>query len=266
MPNKINFDELKNIKVEREQNILIITMNRPKAMNALNNDTLSELLDIIRFLEEERDILGVILTGEGKAFVAGADISQMKDYGAEEGRIYANFAQKIFNKLEDLEKPVIAAINGYALGGGCELAMSCDLRIASDKAVFGQPEVNLGVIPCFGGTQRLSRLIGAGRAKDLIYTGRLIQADEALTMGLVNKVVEAENLIDEAKMMMNLILEKAPIAVRYAKVAINSGLDLDLDNALELEKDLAALSFASEDKKEGMYAFLEKRKAEFKNR
>jgi len=144
--------------------------------------------------------------------------------------------------------------------------MSCDLRIASDKAVFGQPEVNLGVIPCFGGTQRLSRLIGAGRAKDLIYTGRLIQADEALTMGLVNKVVEAKNLIDEAKKMMNLILEKAPIAVRYAKVAINSGLDLDLDNALELEKDLAALSFASEDKKEGMYAFLEKRKAEFKNR
>jgi enoyl-coA hydratase/isomerase len=266
MPNKINFDELKNIKVEREQNILIITMNRPKAMNALNNDTLSELLEIIRFLEEERDILGVILTGEGKAFVAGADISQMKDYGSEEGRTYANFAQKIFNKLEDLEKPVIAAINGYALGGGCELAMSCDLRIASDKAVFGQPEVNLGVIPCFGGTQRLSRLIGAGRAKDLIYTGRLIQADEALTMGLVNKVVEAENLIDEAKKMMNLILEKAPIAVRYAKVAINSGLDLDLDNALELEKDLAALSFASEDKKEGMYAFLEKRKAEFKNR
>ena len=266
MPNKINFDELKNIKVEREQNILIITMNKPKAMNALNNDTLSELLEVIRFLEEEREILGVILTGEGKAFVAGADISQMKDYGAEEGKTYANFAQKIFNKLEDLEKPVIAAINGYALGGGCELAMSCDLRIASDKAVFGQPEVNLGVIPCFGGTQRLSRLIGAGRAKDLIYTGRLIQADEALTMGLVNKVVEAENLIDEAKKMMNLILEKAPIAVRYAKVAINSGLDLDLDNALELEKDLAALSFASEDKKEGMYAFLEKRKAEFKNR
>ena len=261
----LNFDELKNIKVERQDKILIITMNRPKAMNALNNDTLSELLQIVNYLEGEKEILGVILTGEGKAFVAGADISQMKDYGAEEGRSYANFAQKIFNKLEDLEKPVIAAINGYALGGGCELAMSCDLRIASEKAVFGQPEVNLGVIPCFGGTQRLSRLVGAGRAKDLIYTGRLIQADEAFAMGLVNKVVAPESLLDEAKAMMNLILEKAPIAVRYAKVAINSGLDLDLDNALELEKDLAAISFATNDKKEGMYAFLEKRKAEFKN-
>lgn len=257
---------LENIKVNIEENVAIVTMNRPKALNALNNQTLDELDTIMESIGSDKSILGVIITGEGKAFVAGADISQMKPYKAEEGRDYAEYAQSVFNKIESLGKPVIAAINGYALGGGCELAMSCDLRIASEKAIFGQPEVNLGVIPCFGGTQRLPRLIGSGRAKELIYTGRQVKADEALFMGLVNKVVPADELLSEAKKVMAIIISKAPMAVRYAKISINKGSDLDLNNALELEKDLAALTFASDDKDEGMTAFLEKRPAQFKNK
>ena len=180
----LDTSSLKNIQLKIEGRIALIVMNRPKAMNALNNDTLFELNQIIQWANDSDEISGLIITGEGKSFVAGADISQMKDYDSEEGRKYANFAQGVFNKIESLEKPVIAAVNGFALGGGCELSMSCDLRIASDKAVFGQPEVNLGVIPCFGGTQRLSRLIGVGRAKDLIYTGRMVKSEEALQMGL----------------------------------------------------------------------------------
>ncbi|WP_353095519.1 enoyl-CoA hydratase-related protein [Tissierella praeacuta] len=257
---------LKNIKLELDNGIAIVRMNRPKALNALNSDTLGELNDLFEVFAIKDFVKGVIITGEGKGFVAGADIVQMKDYKSLEGRNYANFAQTIFNKIEALEKPVIAAINGYALGGGCELAMSCDLRIAAEKAVFGQPEVKLGVIPCFGGTQRLPRLIGAGKAKELIFTGRQIKADEAFAIGLVNKVVENENLIDEAITMMNEILTMAPMAVGCTKVAINKGLDLDLNNALELEKDLAAITFGSEDKDEGMKALLEKRIPEFKNR
>ncbi|MEA4826991.1 MAG: enoyl-CoA hydratase-related protein [Clostridium sp.] len=257
---------LENIKVNIEGVVAIVTMNRPKALNALNNQTLDELNAIIDSISADEEILGVIITGEGKAFVAGADIAQMRPYKAEEGRNYAEYAQNTFNKIEALGKPVIAAVNGYALGGGCELSMSCDIRIASEKAIFGQPEVNLGVIPCFGGTQRLPRLIGSGRAKELIFTGRMVKADEALSIGLVNKVVPADELLNEAKSMMDGIMVKAPMAVKYSKIAINRGMDLDLNNALELEKDLAALTFASEDKDEGMAAFLEKRDAKFINK
>lgn len=257
---------VENIRVAQEGNIVIVTMNRPKALNALNDQTLNELDQIFTCLENEPEILGVIITGEGKGFVAGADISQMQYYGSEEGRSYANRAQTLFNKIEALEKPVIAAVNGYALGGGCELSMSCDIRIASEKAVFGQPEANLGVIPCFGGTQRLPRLVGTGIAKELIYTGRQVKADEAKAIGLVNKVVPAEALLDEAKAMMGVIISKAPMAVRYAKVAINKGVNMDLMNGLELEKDVAALAFASEDAKEGTAAFLAKRPAVFQNK
>ncbi len=259
-------EQLQNIKVQVVENISIITMNRPKALNALNNDTLVELSKVIDEISEIDDILGVVITGEGKAFVAGADIRQMQFYKSEEGRRYAGFAQGIFNKIESLEKPVIAAVNGYALGGGCELAMSCDIRIASEKAVFGQPEVNLGVIPCFGGTQRLSRLIGAGIAKELIYTGRQVKAEEAKMIGLVNKVVSSDELMIEAMNMMSEITKKAPMAIKYAKVVINKGLDMDLRNALELEKDIAGLTFATEDKQEGMNAFVEKRKPVFNNK
>ena len=240
-------------------------MNRPKALNALNDQTLQELDSIFTFLEGDKEVLGVIITGEGKGFVAGADISQMQSYKSEEGRNYANRAQSLFNKIEGLEQPVIAAVNGYALGGGCELSMSCDFRIASEKAVFGQPEANLGVIPCFGGTQRLPRLIGTGRAKELIYTGRQVKADEALSIGLVNQVVTPEELLNEAKKVMLTILEKAPIAIRMSKVAINRGMDVDLRAGLELEKDLAAITFGTKDKQEGMDAFLEKRAPKFVN-
>lgn len=259
-------ERLTNIRAELDGAIAILTMNRPKALNALNDQTLEELDRIFTCLEREESILGVIITGEGKGFVAGADISQMQSYKSEEGRNYANRAQALFNKIEALEKPVIAAVNGYALGGGCELSMSCDIRIASEKAVFGQPEANLGVIPCFGGTQRLPRLVGTGIAKELIYTGRQVKAEEAKSIGLVNKVVPAESLLDEAKAMLRTILEKAPMAIRYSKVAINRGMDVDMRAGLKLEKDLAAITFGTEDKQEGMDAFLGKRPAVFHNR
>lgn len=257
---------LKNIEVKVEDGIAIVKMNRPKALNALNNDTLNELVSIFDTLKEDESVLGVIVTGEGKGFVAGADIVQMQNYKSAEGRNYADFAQSVFNKIEVLEKPVIAAVNGYALGGGNELALSCDIRIASEKAVFGQPEVGLGIIPCFGGTQRLSRLVGAGLAKEMIFTGRQVKAEEALSIGLVNKVVEPGALVEESVKMMKNILKNASKAIGFAKVSINRGLEMDLQNGLELEKNVAALCFATEDKDEGMNAFVEKRKAIFKNR
>lgn len=258
--------QLINVLVTVEDEIALVKINRPKALNALNNDTLSDLNKIFDSIKEDDSVRGVIITGEGKGFVAGADIVQMQGYKSIEGRKYAAFAQMIFNKIENLEKPVISAVNGYALGGGCELSLSCDIRIASTKAVFGQPEVGLGVIPCFGGTQRLPRLIGSGIAKELIFTGRQIKSEEALSVGLVNKVVEPELLIEEAMNMMKAILKNASLAIGFAKVAINRGLEMDIDNGLELEKDIAALSFATDDKDEGMKAFIEKRPAIFKNK
>ncbi|WP_313162596.1 enoyl-CoA hydratase-related protein [Sedimentibacter sp.] len=257
---------LENIQLTIEGDIAIVKMNRPKALNALNDLTLTELNNIFDCIKKESSIRGIIITGEGKGFVAGADIVQMKNYKSFEGRAYAENAQNVFNKIENIEKPVIAAVNGYALGGGCELCLSCDIRIASTKAVFGQPEVGLGVIPCFGGTQRLPRLIGSGLAKELIYTGRQVKADEALKIGLINKVAEPEILIDEAKGMMKMILKNASLAIGFAKAAINRGLEIDIANGLELEKNVAALSFATEDKDEGMSAFIEKRPAVFKNK
>ncbi|WP_432403537.1 enoyl-CoA hydratase-related protein [Wukongibacter sp. M2B1] len=259
--------EFENLILKEKEGILTVTFNRPKALNALSNDTLKELEQVIEYISMNDSISGVILTGgDGKAFVAGADIVQMQPYKSEEGRDYAGFAQDIFNKLESMEKPVIAAVNGYALGGGCELAMACDIRIASEKAVFGQPEVNLGVIPCFGGTQRLTRLVGTGIAKELIYTGNFVKADEAKEIGLVNKVVSHEQLLEKAEEMMKLIISKAPIAIKYAKLVINRGIEMDLYNSLELEKDVAALCFATDDKDEGMNAFIEKRKPVFQNK
>ena len=259
-------DRVSNIRCETRGQIALVTLNRPQALNALNSKTLEELDLIFESLESAEDILGVIITGEGRAFAAGADIVQMKDYKSEDARRYAGFAQKVFGRIEALEKPVIAAVNGYALGGGCELTLSCDFRIASEKAVFGQPEVDLGVIPCFGGTQRLTRLVGIGRAKELIYTGRKVKAQEAYEMGLVNKVVAEDRLEEEAMDIMRQITQKAPMAVRYAKVAITKGADMDLLKGLELEKDIASITFGTEDKQEGMEAFLEKRKAKFRNR
>lgn len=257
-------DKLEMIKIELQENILVVTMNRPKAMNALNNETLDELNLISEMVSKEDKVCGVIISGEGRAFVAGADILQMKPYKSEAGREYAGYAQETFNKIEALTKPVIAAVNGFALGGGCELALSCDLRIASEAAVFGQPESTLGIMPCFGGTQRLPRLIGAGIAKEMIYTGKFINADEALRVGLVNRVVKADELIPSAMELMKEIFKVSPISVKYAKIAINKGADMDLANALEFEKDLVGLCFATNDKEIGMEAFLEKQKPKFR--
>ena len=253
------------VKGELDGKVAILTMNRPKALNALNDQTLDELDRLFTAIQKDKDVWGVIITGEGRAFVAGADISQMAGYGVEEGRLYSDRAQTLFNKIEILEKPVIAAVNGFALGGGCELSMSCDIRIASEKAVFGQPEANLGLMPCFGGTQRLTRLVGAGIAKELIYTCRQVKAQEAKEIGLANKVVPAEELMNEAKSMMATILSKSPIAIGYCKAAINRGADTDLRNGLEIEKECWAIVFGTKDKEEGIRAFLEKRAPQFPN-
>lgn len=253
------------VKGELEGRTAILTMNRPKALNALNDQTLNELERLFTSIREDKEVLAVILTGEGRAFAAGADISQMSGYGVEEGRLYSERAQRLFHQIEILEKPVIAAVNGFALGGGCELSMSCDIRIASENAVFGQPEAKLGLIPCFGGTQRLPRLVGTGIAKELIYTCRQVKAQEAREIGLVNRVVSAEELMPEARAVTEKILANSPLAIAYCKTAINRGTDTDLGNGLEIEKECWAVVFGSKDSREGIRAFLEKRAPQFQN-
>ena len=255
--------EFANILFERKDNIVQITMNRPKALNALNDATLKDLNKALDAIQEDAGIKGVIITGADRAFVAGADISQMADYNSEQARAYMEFAQETFNRIEQSGKPFIAAVNGFALGGGCELSMACDIRLVSEKAKFGQPEITLGIIPGFGGSQRLPRLVGPGIAKELIYTGRMVDAAEAVAIGLANKVYPADKLLEEAMKMMQTIVKMSGIAVRYAKIAINRGADTDIYKALELEKDLIALCFSTADQKEGCHAFLEKRPAKF---
>ncbi len=260
--------ELKNVIFEKEGSIAIVTINRPKALNALNVDVLKELDMIIDTIENDNDIHAVILTGAGeKSFVAGADILQMKDMDVIKGRKFGILGNKVFRKLETLEKPVIAAVNGFALGGGCELSMACDMRIASTKAKFGQPEVTLGITPGFGGTQRLARLVGMGMAKELIYTANIIGAEEAYRIGLVNKVVEPDQLMNDAKKLAKKIASNAPIAVSLCKQAINTGVQVDMDTAINIEAEVFGECFSTEDQKCGMTAFVEKRKLEgFKNR
>lgn len=259
--------ELKNVILETEGNLATITINRPKALNALNSDTLRELDIVIDSIENNSDIYCVIVTGAGqKAFVAGADIAEMKDLNSTEGEEFGLLGNKVFRRLETLDKPVIAAISGFALGGGCELAMACDIRIASEKARFAQPEAGLGITPGFGGTQRLPRLVGTGKAKELIYTCAMINAEEALRIGLVNKVVPVESLMDEAKKMANSIITNAPIAVKLCKDAINRGTQVDMDSAIKVEAEDFGRCFDSEDQLEGMTAFLEKRAKNFQNR
>lgn len=259
--------ELKNIILEKEENLAIVTINRPKALNALNSETLKDLDVVLEDLENDSNIYCVILTGAGeKAFVAGADISEMKDLSEDEGKEFGLLGNRVFRRLEKLNKPVIAAVSGFALGGGCELAMACDIRIASEKARFAQPEVGLGITPGFGGTQRLARLVGEGIAKELIYTCDMVKADEALRIGLVNKVVEPEALLDEAKAMAGRIMKNAPIAVAQCKEAINRGMQMDIDDALAFEAEAFGLCFATEDQKEGMAAFVEKRDKNFQNK
>ncbi|MCD6582992.1 MAG: enoyl-CoA hydratase/isomerase family protein [Desulfuromusa sp.] len=253
-----------NLLVEIKNGIAVVTLNRPKAMNALNEQTLFELQDAFISFTEDDAIQVIILTGSGeKAFVAGADIAAMQPLSALEARQFAKLGHQVMRHIEACPKPVIAAVNGFALGGGCELALGCDIRIVAENARFGQPEVNLGVIPGFGGTQRLARLIGKGRALELIFTGAMIDAAEAYRIGLANKVVPLDQLFDTAKKMAETIISKGPYAVQLAKEAVRNGLELDLDRANQYEAELFGLCFTTADQKEGMQAFLEKRQAKF---
>lgn len=254
----------KLIVVQKNGNICTVLINRPKAMNALNTALLNELELVVDSISKDLTIKVVLITGEGKAFVAGADISEMVNLSSLEARAFAALGMRVFKKIEQLEIPVIAAVNGFALGGGCELAMAADIRLASKKAKFGQPEVGLGITPGFAGTQRLPRLVGVAKAKELIFTGAIINADEAKLIGLVNQVCDPEELLNSALDMANNILKNSSIAVSFSKTAINKSFDLDIESGMELERDLFALCFATEDQKEGMQAFLAKRKPEFK--
>lgn len=258
--------EYKKLIIQDNGAVRVIKINNPEALNALNTAILKELDAAFTEVAEDNGILAVVLTGEGRAFVAGADISEMKSKNAIEGEIFGKLGASVFRKIELLPKPVIAAVNGFALGGGCELAMSCDIRLASAKAKFGQPEVGLGITPGFSGTQRMPRLIGTGKAKELIYTADIIDAAEAYRIGLVNHVYEPEALMEEAMKMAEKIASKAPIAVKNSKEAINRGIQTDMDSAVAIEAYLFGLCFASEDQKEGMTAFFEKRKANFQNK
>ncbi len=258
------FMEFKNIKLELNEGVSLIAIDRPKSLNALNLETLKEIDQALEEVKENEEVKVVIITGAGeKAFVAGADISEMKDMNPLKAKEFAEFGQKVFRKIELMKKPVIAAVNGYALGGGCEMAMACDIRIASHNAKFGQPEVGLGIIPGFGGTQRLPRIVGMSKAKELIYTGDMIDAEEALRIGLVSKVVEQEKLLEEAYNIAKKIMSKGMIAVRLAKEAINIGINADIETGMSYEAKAFAVCFATEDQKEGMAAFLEKRAPKF---
>lgn len=252
---------MNNLKLEVENEIAVLTIDRPKALNALNTETLEELNEVLTEIEGRDDIKVVILTGSGeKAFVAGADIAEMINFTAPEARAFGMRAADPFFKLQNMRQVTIAAVNGFALGGGCEISMVCDIRIASDNAVFGQPECGLGIIPGFGGTQRLARLVGMGRAKEIIFTCQNIDANEAYRIGLVNKVVPQAELMDTAKKMASKILRNGSYAVSVAKAAINNGYDMDIKNAVEMEANLFGVVNDTHDKKEGMSAFLEKRK------
>ena len=253
--------EFKNIIVEIKGKVGIVKINRPDALNALNAEILGELRRVMHNLSfENENIRVIILTGEGKAFVAGADISEMKEMSGLEAREFSLLGQKVFSFIATQEKPVIAAVNGFALGGGCELALACDIRVASDKAKLGQPEVNLGVIPGFAGTQRLSRLAGVAKAKELIFTGDMIDAQTAHSIGLINQVVPADQLMTTCMDLANKIASKGPAAVKLAKTVINKGIQADLSTGSSYEAEAFGLCFSTGEPKEGMTAFLEKRK------
>jgi enoyl-CoA hydratase len=252
---------------DADAGVLVITLNRPKVLNALNAATLRELHEAIDAAAADATVRAIVLTGAGeKSFVAGADISELAVKSAVDGRDHARAGQAVFDRIERLGKPVIAAVNGFALGGGCELAMACTLRIASETAKFGQPEINLGLIPGFAGSQRLPRLIGRGRAQELLLTGDMIDAQEAWRIGLVYRVVPAAALMDESMKLARTLAAKAPIAARYILDAVASGLDMTFAESEDHEATLFGLVFTTDDMREGTTAFLEKRKAQFKGR
>jgi len=255
------------VEVTRKGAVAVVTVNRPEALNSLNRATNEQLLATVRQLSADESVRAVVLTGAGeKSFVAGADIPEMSVLTAEQARGFGALGQAIMNGIEAAPQPWIAAVNGFALGGGCELALACDIRLASDNAKFGQPEITLGVTPGFGGTQRLQRSVGEGWAKYLVLTGRHIRADEALRIGLVQAVYLRDELMTQALKLAEDLAGKSPLAMRYCKAAVNAAADTDIATGQGIERDLFALSFATEDQDEGMAAFLEKRAPEFKGR
>lgn len=262
--------EFSTIKYERKDGLGFLTINRPTKLNALNETVLSELRELLISIKAQMnyEIKGLIVTGEGdKAFIAGADIAQMSDMTPSDAYTFGQLGQQVTLLFETIPVPTIACVNGFALGGGCELAMSCDFIYATDNAVFGQPEVKLGLIPGFGGTQRLAKLIGRNKAKELIYTGRNMKIDEANALGLINKrFATKEEMINEAVKTLNQIAQNSPLAVSVAKKVINEGVDLTLHEGLQLEKRQFSGVFSSDDMKEGTLAFLEKRTPEFKGK
>ncbi len=257
----------KTLTYEKKENIGFLTINRPEKLNAISNELISELKKLLDEIENDEEMRVLIITGAGdKAFVAGADIKELVDRDASQGRRVSKKRQEIFSRIENLPVPVIAAVNGYALGGGLELALACSIRICSEKAQFGAPEVKLGIIPGDGGTQRLPRLVGLGRAMELILIGDFIDAQEAYRIGLVNKVLPQEELMDKAVELAKKIASRPPLAVRFAKEAVNRSQEGDTASSFALESYLHALSCTTEDKKEGVSAFLEKRKGKFKGK
>ena len=256
-----------NLLIDRDQAVAIVTINRPKVLNALNTQTLDELRRAMLDLQHDEQIRAIVVTGAGeKAFVAGADINELAALSATSARDHGLAGQHVFDLIENLGKPVIAAINGYALGGGCELAMACTLRLAADTAKLGQPEINLGIIPGFAGTQRLPRLVGTGKAMEMILTGAPVEAAEAERIGLVNRVVPAAELMAEARKLAAHLAAQAPVAIRYIIAAINKGIDMPFAEGAVFEATLFGLVAATDDWREGTRAFLDKRKAEFKGR
>ncbi|MBM7622640.1 enoyl-CoA hydratase-related protein [Sporohalobacter salinus] len=251
------------IEIEDKGNWALVKINRPKVMNSLNNEVLTELKMAIKELNQNDEIKVIAITGKGKAFVAGADISAMKEMDNFEAKEFAKLGHETFRTIEESSKPIIAGINGFALGGGCELALACDIRIASNKAQFGQPEINLGIIPGFGGTQRLSKIVGEAKAKELILTGKKIKAEEALKIGLVNEVTTKDELLIRLEEMATKIASNSSLILKIAKKAVNRGLEKDILEGTKLEADLFSLCFTTEDQKEGMNAFLNKREPNF---
>lgn len=256
--------QIQNLVIKKLERYAVVTFNRPDKLNALNNETIAELYHVMQELNNDDSVGCIILTGAGeKAFVAGADISQVTSLNTSSGREFSLRGQKVFRYIELMRKPVIAAINGFALGGGCELAMACHIRLASVKAKFGQPEINLGIIPGYGGTQRFPRLIGLSNALFLLLTGEMIDANKALGLGLVSEVIEPGQLLARAEVLASLLAAKAPLAIRYILEAVYRGVNTDLERAFTIEAEFFGKSCDTEDMKEGTSAFLEKRKPKF---